>query len=81
MRWAPTLLLPSPLRSFPLDFHLLPRKSTVSPSFPLADFQLTPHYPSRSPLEDVLRLVEPGLDGYITEKHCAEIAVLLNRWS
>jgi len=81
MRWAPTLLLPSPLRSFPLDFHSLPGKSSVSPSFPLADIQLSPHYPSRSPLEDVLRLVEPGLDGYSTEKHCAEIAVLLTRWS
>jgi Flp pilus assembly protein TadD/peroxiredoxin len=81
MRWAPTLLLPSPLCSFPLDFHFLPRKSPFSSSLPFADFQLTPHYPAKSPLEDVLKLVEPGLDSYVTEKHCAEIAVLLTRWS
>ena len=81
MRWAPTLLLPSPIRGFPFDFELARRESPFSTSYPFADLQLTPHYPSRSPLEDVIKLVEPGLDGYVSEKYCAEIAMLLDRWS
>jgi len=49
--------------------------------FPFSEVRLTPHYPARSPLEDVLRLVTPGLDEYITEKYAAEIQLLLNQWS
>src|SRR5690242_12233074 len=37
-----------------------------------SDFRLTPHYPSPSPLADVLRLVAPGADGYTTEKYAGE---------
>src|SRR6476646_5887422 len=76
MRWAPTLLVPSPLRYSSFDF-LSPQRSRSSlPAFPFADFRLTPHYPTRSPLEDVLKLVEQGLDGYVTEKYASEIASL-----
>jgi hypothetical protein len=47
----------------------------------LADFRLTPHYPAKSPLEDVLCLVAPGRDEYVTEKYAAEIMPLLGAWA
>ncbi len=81
MRWAPTLLLPAPFHSSPFDFLVPGRVTDALESFRFADFRLTPHYPTRSPLEDVLKLVEPGLDGYLVEKYAAEITSLLNRWS
>ncbi|MGI4755617.1 MAG: FG-GAP-like repeat-containing protein [Janthinobacterium lividum] len=42
---------------------------------------MSPRYPARSPLEDVLRLVAPGTDEYVTEKHAFEIGTVLQRWS
>src|SRR5262245_22108764 len=39
----------------------------------LADFRLTPAYPSRSPLDELLRLAAPGTDAYVTEKFAAEL--------
>jgi tetratricopeptide (TPR) repeat protein len=51
-----------------------------SSGFPLSDVRLIPHYPARSPLEDVLRLVAPGSDEYATEKYAFEIGVLLKQW-
>jgi tetratricopeptide (TPR) repeat protein/thiol-disulfide isomerase/thioredoxin len=48
---------------------------------PYADFRLTPHYPAKSPLDDVLRLVLPGSDEYVTEKYVVEITPLLDEWS
>src|SRR5208282_1527048 len=30
------------------------------PALSFADFRLTPHYPGKSPLDEVLRYVEPG---------------------
>ena len=50
------------------------------PSLPFADFRLTPHYPAKSPLDDLLRYVEPGSDEYVTEKYAAEIARHLEEW-
>ena len=49
--------------------------------FPFADFRLIPHYPAKSPLDDVLRLVLPGSDEFITEKYASEIMALLDEWS
>src|SRR5260370_11583754 len=80
MRWAPVLFVPAPMRALPFGckFAAPPR---AIPSFPFADFRLTPHYPAKSPLDDVLRLVAPGADEFITEKYAFEIARLLNDWS
>jgi Tfp pilus assembly protein PilF/peroxiredoxin len=82
MRWAPVLFLPAPIHAS--NFHPLVslfsfdgRKS----SFPFADSRLTPHYPSKSPLDDVLRLVAPGSDEFVTEKCASEIGRLLDEWS
>jgi tetratricopeptide (TPR) repeat protein len=77
MGWAPALFLAAP-------FHGLatPRARIVGPClFPLADSRLTPHYPNQAPLEDVLRLVTPGLDEYATEKYASEILEVLSAWS
>ncbi|AFL89143.1 TPR repeat-containing protein [Terriglobus roseus DSM 18391] len=43
--------------------------------------RLLPHYPSRSPLEDVLRRVRPGTDEFVTEGHAFEIQGELDRWA
>jgi Flp pilus assembly protein TadD/peroxiredoxin len=49
-------------------------------SFPFADLRLTPHYPAKSPLDDILLKVVPGTDEYITEKYAFEIMQLLGEW-
>jgi Tfp pilus assembly protein PilF/peroxiredoxin len=79
MRWAPVLFLPAPIRGASLrpPFSFDERKN----SFPFADARLTPHYPSKSPLDDVLRLVTPGADEFVTEKYAFEIGRLLDEWS
>jgi tetratricopeptide (TPR) repeat protein len=48
--------------------------------FPLTDPRLSPHYPSRSPLADILELTSPGSDEFPLEKFATEIESLLNRW-
>src|SRR5439155_7588705 len=77
----------SPWLFCPIPFHassfLL--ESRVTPSgtsgFSLAEIRLTPHYPTKSPLEDLLRLVAPGSDEYVIEKYAFEIGSQLNQWS
>ena len=54
---------------------------TGSPNATWAEARYTPHYPARSPLEDVLRLVKPGSDDYRTELFAEEIASILHSWS
>ncbi len=60
-----------------------PRETLPNQGFKLAfaDVRLTPHYPTKSPLEDVLRLVAPGSDEYVTERYAFEIGAQLNQWS
>ncbi|MGH9545112.1 MAG: tetratricopeptide repeat protein [Terriglobales bacterium] len=81
MRWVPVLLLPAPLQGSPSRrlHSQTPRDRTSS--FPFADFRLTPHYPAKSPLDDVLLRVVPGADEYLTEKYAFEILPLLDEWS
>src|ERR1700730_10400229 len=80
MRWAPVLFLPAPIRASPFRsiFPEIPGERTSS--FPLADFRLTPHYPAKSPLDDVLRKVDPQADEFVTEKYAFEITRLLAGW-
>src|SRR5690348_4377388 len=80
MRWAPVLFVPAPMRGFPFagKFAAPPR---AIPSFPFADYRLTPHYPAKSPLDDILRLVAPGSDEFVSEKYAFEIARLFENWS
>jgi Flp pilus assembly protein TadD/peroxiredoxin len=40
-----------------------------------------PHYPDRSLLADILALVPPGSDSYVTERYAAEIGEIFTGWS
>ena len=48
---------------------------------PFTAARYLPTYPERSPLEDVLRLVPPGLDEFGTEKTAAELEQILSIWA
>ena len=76
--WAPALWITAPFDGFPAS---RPVGILRHSSFPLSDSRLTPHYPGRAPLEDVLRLVAPGLDEFVTEKYASEIMDVLSAWS
>ncbi len=75
---APLAYRPSP---FYCASALFPQGAALAPAFLLEEQRLRPRYPSRSPLEDVLRLVPPGSDSYVTEKYAFEISLVLKRWS
>src|SRR5438046_8961800 len=81
MQCAPILFLPAPIRWLPP--LSIPRDASRDRNarFPFADFRLTPHYPAKSPLEDVLSRVVPGSDEYVTEKYAFEIMRILAEWS
>src|ERR1700751_5642106 len=78
---APMLFCPAPFHasSFLFEPWEIPPRDASDLSF--ADVRLTPHYPAKSPLEDILRLVAPGSDDYVTEKYAFEIESQLNQWS
>ena len=77
--WAPLLGFPRSFRFLPLE--LTDAGRAAAPSFALTDFRLTPHYPAKSPLDDVFRHVLPGSDEYVTEKYALEIMPLLADWA
>src|SRR5277367_757639 len=80
MGLAPLLLRAAPFHGSPLLFGFpTPAPDRENP-FPFADIRLIPHYPAQSPLADVLRLVAPGSDEYVTEKYAFEIGSLLKQW-
>jgi tetratricopeptide (TPR) repeat protein len=77
MRWAPAFFISSPLFGLPLRAF----SADVRPAaLPFSDFRVTPHYPAKSPLDDVFRQVIPGGDEFITEKYVYEITPLLATW-
>jgi Flp pilus assembly protein TadD/peroxiredoxin len=77
---APILFHPTPF--YASSFLFSPSKAfpRSDSNFSFADIRLIPHYPAKSPLEDILRLVAPGSDEYITEKYAFEIGAQLNGW-
>ncbi len=81
LAFTPLLLRASPLHGSSLLFG----SNTILPDadLPLAfsDIRLSPRYPKQSPLEDILRLVPPGSDEFVTEKYAADIQSLLDQWS
>jgi Flp pilus assembly protein TadD/peroxiredoxin len=81
MTWAPALFLPGAFCGLPYWLKEARAAGDGKTGFASADFRLTPHYPAKSPLDDVLRQVVPGGDEYITEKHALEIMRLLDEWS
>ena len=77
-------LAPVALRSAPLFAGPLltgPSTSKLQAGVDFTDLRLTPQYPAKSPLADILTLVAPGSDGYITEKYADEIGIVLKNWS
>src|SRR5579864_7263225 len=81
MAWAPVLFAPADLIvRAPLLW--LPGITSEKPAaVPSPDDRLTSHYPSQSPLDEVLRLAKPGSDEYVVEGYVFEIMSLLERWS
>ena len=49
-------------------------------SFTFTDVRLTPHYPTKSPLDEILLKAGHVADEYITEKYAFEIMQLLGEW-
>lgn len=80
MRWAPVAFLPAPFHAWPYEVPFVGAGHGNIP-FRLADVRLTPHYPAKSPLDDVLRLLMPGSDKFVTEKYAFEIGLELREWS
>lgn len=80
MGLAPLLLRPAPFHGSSFLFGPPEVQADKDPAFPFSDFRLTPRYPAKSPLEDVLRRVAPGSDEYVTEKYAFEIGSLLKQW-
>ncbi len=79
MGLAPLIFRPAPFSGSSLLFE--PHAGPPDNAFPFSDVRLTPHYPEKSPLADVLRLVAPGSDEYITERYAFEINLILKQWS
>lgn len=78
--FAPLLLRPAPFwgASMLAGRTFLPSEEDHPLHYTEARFK--PHYPASSPLKDILDLVAPGSDGYVTEKYAVEIEALLNGW-
>ena len=76
LQFAPIALLPAPwefLGAFGARSH--------AAGLRFADLRITPHYPSRSPMDDMIRLVRAGSDQFVTEKYASEIAETLKHWA
>src|SRR6185312_16080686 len=78
MGWTPFVFSSAPL--FASHFRPFPGDFSSTASVPFFDFRITPHYPSKSPLDDVFRFVVPGEDEYPTEKYAHEIMRMLTTW-
>jgi tetratricopeptide (TPR) repeat protein/peroxiredoxin len=73
--WTPALFLPPGLRAAPVWSG---QKSGFSFT---ADLRLAPHYPVKSPLDELFRQVAPGSDEFVTESYADEIVNIFARWS
>src|SRR5215471_5067686 len=78
MGLAPVVLHPAAFYGLPYGYSSAINQSSV---VPVVDFRLTPSYPTKSPLEDVLRRVAPGTDEFVSEKYAFEIDLILKQWS
>ncbi len=81
MGFVPLLLRSAPMFGASRLFAAPENPTNSQAVFPFADIRLLPHYPAQSPLADVLKLVAPGSDQYVTEKYAFEIESALKRWS
>ncbi len=76
MAMAPLIFRAAPLHGPSLFL----RAAALTPEFGFSEVRLAPHYPAQSPLADILRLVPPGSDQFVTEKYAVEIEYLLRGW-
>ncbi|HMH15170.1 MAG TPA: FG-GAP-like repeat-containing protein [Edaphobacter sp.] len=81
MGFAPLLFRSAPLFGSTFLYDSYRVFSGEQPTLPFSDVRFKPHYPTKSSLVDVLRLVVPGTDEYSTEKYAFEIDTLLKQWS
>src|SRR6266700_1183312 len=77
---APVLLRPAPFFGASSPFGIL-AVSDPEEALPFSDTRFIPHYPSRSPLAEVLGLVVPGSDEYASEIYAVEIESILKGWA
>ncbi len=77
---APFALRAAPFFGSPLLFDAPDRPTPDNGNLKFADVRLSPHYPQKTSLADVLRLVAPGSDNYPTEKYASDIESLLKTW-
>ena len=77
LRYVPGLFVPAPLLGFERRFAPV---TEIPASNHFVDPQVIPHYPSASPLDEILRLVPPGSDQFLTEKYAGEIEEILRNW-
>ncbi len=79
--WAPILLRPAAIFGSIACEETAGARQDFNEPLQFSDVRFKPHYPTESPLADVLRRVSPGSDEYVTEKYAFEIGALLDRWS
>jgi tetratricopeptide (TPR) repeat protein/peroxiredoxin len=80
MVWTPVVFLPAPIFASPFRFLFPASADRQASSLGFADSRIKPHYPTKSPLEDVIAKVVPGGDEYVAEKYVFEIIPLLRKW-
>ncbi len=78
--FAPLLFRAAPLFGTSGLFSSKEGPANPHTNFPFADDRLSPHYPVQSALADVLKLVAPGSDRFVTEKYAVEIESVLAKW-
>ena len=78
---VPLLLRSSPLHGYSFLFGAPELSPDADLPLHLSDVRLVPHYPKKSDLEEVLRLVPPGSDEYVTEEYAFAIQAVLDGWS
>jgi hypothetical protein len=77
--FATLLFLPAPLHSAVLRTFSPCILGEQELPFAFTEYRLTPHYPVKSPVDDLLRYVVPGSDEYVSERYATEIARLLDQ--
>ena len=80
LRYAPLIFLPAPIHSAAFRPSATRFPAAFAPTLSWHEYRLAPHYPAKSPLDEVFRFVPPGSDEYVTEKYASDIAQRLAQW-
>jgi tetratricopeptide (TPR) repeat protein len=81
MAAAPLMLRTGRFWAWPIGKEPEQLSIARDPALPFSDYRLSPHYPTSSPLADIIRRVPPGSDEYIEEKYAIEIEAIFKQWS